>query len=213
MDGIGHSALKEWLLLWLWDTLDTKTLSTFKNKTLKVSKKCWPQGLQTGGNLAWLYHNHMVFSGNVPKWADWNWCNKRDKDLFKLHFYYLLIGAHPAGGSEACCLRLLCRGSNKGMVYQHHYFECGDYVRNRMFFQNRARGLYNKMIVDGQYYFPQRVLDDILQEPSGMWIGLFDTCLFELGLKLPILHELHRIVTMASVMSWGRFYALPGGSS
>ena len=45
-----------------------------------------------------------------------------------------------------------------------------------------------------------------------MWIGLFDTCLFELGLKLPILLELHRIVTMASVMSWGRFNALAGGS-
>ena len=43
-----HLALKDWLILGLWDTLDTKTLSTFKNKTLKISKKCWPQGLQTG---------------------------------------------------------------------------------------------------------------------------------------------------------------------
>ena len=158
-----HLALKDWLLLGLWDILDTKTLSTFKNKTLKISKKCWPQGLQRDGNLAWLYHNHMVFSGNVPNWADWNWYNKRDKELFKLHFYYLLIGAHPAVGSEACCSRLLCRGSKKGMVYQHHYFEFGDNVRNRMFFQNRARGLYNEMIVDGHYFFPRRVLDDILE--------------------------------------------------
>ena len=44
----------------------------------------------------------MVFSGNAPKLADWNWYNDWDKDLFQSHFYYLLIGAHPAEGSEAC---------------------------------------------------------------------------------------------------------------
>ena len=81
--------------------------------------------------------------------------NKRDKDLFQSHFYYLLIGAHPAGGSEACCSRLLCRGSNKGLVYQHHYFECGDYIRNRMFFQNRARSLYKEMVVEGQFFLSE----------------------------------------------------------
>ena len=205
-----HSALKEWLLLGLWNTLDSSTLAPFKKKILKVSRKCWPQGLRTDGNLTWLYHNHMVFSGNVPEWADWNWHIGKGMDLFQSHFYCLLIGAHPAGGNEACCLRLLCGGRNRGTVYQHHYFECGDYIRNRMFFQNRARRLYNEMIEDGHHFFPLRVLDDILVKPSGMWVGLFDNCFFELGLKLSVLHELHRIMTMASVMSWGRFYALPG---
>ena len=52
----------------------------------------------------------------------------------------------------------------------------------------------------------------ILNKHSGMWVGLFDTSLFELGLKLSILHEVHRIVTMGSMMSWSRFYDLPGGS-
>ena len=68
------------------------------------------------------------------------------------------------------------------------------------------------MIAEGQHFFPLQVLDDILKKPSGNWVGLFDTSLFELDLKLSILHEVHRIITMASVMSWGRFYALPGGS-
>ena len=56
-----HVALKDWQLLALWDTLDAETLTAFKKKILKVSKKCWPQGLQTDGNLAWLYHNHKGF--------------------------------------------------------------------------------------------------------------------------------------------------------
>ena len=196
-----HLAMKDWLLLGLWDTLDTETLTTFKKKTLRVSTKCWPHGLQTDGNLTWLYHNHITFSGNVPKWADWNWHCERYGDLFQSHFYYLLIGAHPAGGSEACCSRLLCRGSNRGTVYKHHYFECGNYARNGILFQNRARSLYNEMIAEGEHFFPLQVLEDILEKPSGMWVGLFDTCLFELGLKLSILHEVRRIVTMASVMS------------
>ena len=66
------------------------------------------------------------------------------------------------------------------------------------------------MIEDGNHFFPTPVLDDILEKPSGMWVGLFDNCFFELGLKLSVLHQLDRIVTMASVMSWGRFYAVPG---
>ena len=47
-----YSALKEWLLLRLWDTLDNSILAAFRKRILKVSRKCWPQRLRTDGNLA-----------------------------------------------------------------------------------------------------------------------------------------------------------------
>ena len=202
-------ALNEWLLLGLWDRLDTESLACFKRKVLKVSMKCWPQGLQMNGNLTWLYHNHIVFSGNVPLWADWDWPNGKDMEEFQTHFYCLLTGLHPAGGSNACCARLLCKNRNKGSVYQHHFFECGDHSRNRSFFQDGVRRLYNDSVSGGHCDLPHSVVDEILKKPCGMWVGLFDQCLFGLGLRLRNLHELHRIVTMASVLSWGRFYTLP----
>ena len=162
------------------------------------------------GNLTWLYR---VFSGNVPMWADWVWPKGQDMNVFQSHFYCLLLGEHPAGGSEACCARLLCRSKNKEAIYQHHYFECVDYLRNRVYFQNCARRMYDELVPDGNRGIPRSVVDETLEKPCGMWVGLFDPCLFELGLKLSSLHELHRIVTMASVMSWGRFYTVPEGWS
>ena len=36
-----------------------------------------------------------------------------------------------------------------------------------------------------------------------------DGRIFEHKLKLFIIHELHRILTVASILSWGRFYGLP----
>ena len=120
-----HVALKKWLKLGLWDTLNSDTLSSFKRKISKVCKKRWPQGLEVDGNLAWLHHNHIVFSGNVPLWADWEWPKGKDMGVYQSDSYYLLIGKHHAGGSEACCLRLLCGNRNKGLVYQHYFFDCG----------------------------------------------------------------------------------------
>ena len=167
-------ALNEWLLLGLWDRLDTESLVCFKRKVLKVSMKCWPQDLQMNGNLTWLYHNHTVFSGNVPMWADWDWPNGKDMEKFQTHFYCLLTGLHPAGGSNACCARLLCKNRNKGSVYHHHFFECLDHSRNRSFFQDCVRRLYNDSVSGGHCDFPQSVIDEILKEPCGMWVGLFD---------------------------------------
>ena len=68
-----YLALDDWLLTGLWDSLNEKTVSAFKRKVSKISMKCWPDDLQKTGNLSWLYHNHRVFSGNVPLWADWEW--------------------------------------------------------------------------------------------------------------------------------------------
>ena len=204
-----HVALKEWLLLGLWGTLKAETLKAFKSKISILSKKCWPEDLQMKGNLTWLYHNHRVFSGNVPMWADWVWPKGQDMNVFQSHFHCLLLGEHPAGGSEASCVRLLCRSKNKGPIYNHHFFECGNYLRNRIYFQNCARNMYDELVADGNGGIPRCVIDEVLEKPCGMWVGLFEPCLFEFGLKLSSLHELHRIVTIANVMSWGRFYTLP----
>ena len=213
-------ALKEWLLFGLWESLNIDTLATFKGKVSRVSLKCWPKNLPMNGNLTWLHHNHCAYSGNVPMWADWEW--PKGKDVFRTHFYCLLIGQHPAGGNDACCSRILCKDKKRTSVYNHHYFECVDFTRNQRFFKEEvkrlyresqedcARRIYGEGVADGQCVIPLCVVDDILVKPCGMWVGLFDPCLFELGLKLCTLHELHRIVTMASVLSWGRFYTLPG---
>ena len=66
-----HLALKECMLLGLWNSLSKDTLNSFKRKVSKISKKSWPKDLQTKGNLTWLYYNHRVFSENVPMWVDW----------------------------------------------------------------------------------------------------------------------------------------------
>ena len=55
---------------------------------------------------------------------------------------------------------------------------------------------------------PKGILNGILCTPCPMWVGLF-AGIFENKLKLLVIHELHRILTIASILSWGRFYALP----
>ena len=42
-----------------------------------------------------------------------------------------------------------------------------------------------------------------------MACGPIEAKLFDLGLGLEVIHEFHRICTIASVFSWGRFYAVP----
>ena len=59
------------------------------------------------------------------------------------------------------------------------------------------------------YEVPKGILNGILGTPFLIWVGLLDSEIFEYKLKLSIIHELHRILTMASILSWGRFYALP----
>ena len=159
------------------------------------------------GNLTWLHHNHRAYSGNVPMWADWEW--PKGKDVFRNHFLCLLIGKHPAGGNDACCSRILCRGKKRTSVYNHHYFDCVDFSRNRSFFKDGVKRLYRESQEIGNFEISLSVIEKILDGPCGMWFGLLDPCLFDLGIKLRVIHELHRIVTVASVLSWGRFYAVP----
>ena len=45
--------------------------------------------------------------------------------------------------------------------------------------------------------------------PCQMWVGLFDSSLYDLGLKLSSAHELLRIFTISSILSWGSFYPVP----
>ena len=56
---------------------------------------------------------------------------------------------------------------------------------------------------------PKDLVSSILCIPCFMWIGLMDRRIFEHKLKLLIIHKLHRILTVASILSWGRFYGLP----
>ena len=133
-----YLALKEWLLLGDWNSLSKDTLTSFKKKVSTISKKCWPKDLQKKDNLTWLYHNHRVFSGNVPMWADWGWPQSKNMEVFKLHFFCLLIGQHPAGGPDARCSYLLCKDKLMGTVYDHHFFKCVEYSRNRFFFSERC---------------------------------------------------------------------------
>ena len=202
-------ALDEWLLNGSWESLCLKTLTAFKRKVLRLSKKCWHRNLRTDGNLSWLYHNHRVFSGNMPTWAEWVWPKGKGMENFQTHFYCLLIGQHPAAGEEACCSHVLCRGKGRGPVYLHHYFHCVNFRLNCSFFRDGVNRKYKEYVNDGHSDIPLNVIEEILERPSGMWFGLFDPSLFDLGLKLRSLHELHRIVTMASVLSWGRYYPLP----
>ena len=183
-----------------------ETLASFKGKVLRISKKCGPKDVNTNGNLTWLYHNHRAFSGNVPIWADWEWPKGEVMNVFRLHFNCLLIGHHPEAGSEACCSLALCRGRKRGPVYRHHYFERANYASNCCYFRKTVKRMYREYVKQGHLDILVSVIDGIVEKPCG--VGLFDPLLFDLGLKLNSLHELHRIFTMASVLSWGRFYSL-----
>ena len=158
-----HQALEEWLLRGLWDSLNDKTLPNFKRKVMKISKKCWPRNLQIKDNLAWLYHNHKAFSGNLPLWADWEWPRGKGMTVFKLHFLCLLTGQHPAGGSEACCSNLMCKDKTRGSVYDHHFFECVEYRRNCCFFRDTVKRMYKDYVMARNRDIPHRIIDAILE--------------------------------------------------
>ena len=204
-----HQAVDEWLLTGIWNSLSERTVYAFRRKVLKISLKCWPKDLTMTGNLSWLYHNHSVFSGNVPKWADWEWPKSDDVEIFKLHFYSLLTGQHPAGGGDACCSNLMCKNHSMGPLYDHHFFECTEYSKNRCFFRGSVKGMYNDYVRTGSLDIPKSIINSILVRPCLMWVGLFDSSYFDLGLKLSSAHELHRILTISSILSWGRFYPVP----
>ena len=65
----------------------------------------------------------------------------------------------------------------------------------------------------GPSLLPASMLEIVLVAPCPMWVGLLQKDLFKPGVKLRIIHELHRIVTMAAIFTWGRFYALPNSQT
>ena len=181
----------------------------FKKKVKRIAKKQWPQDLAKNGQLTWLYLNHRCYSGNMPVFADWIWPEGSSSMKFKRHFTMLLSGLHPAGGNEAVCAHSLCKAGTPDTVYHHHFFECVCFESNRIFFKESARRLYIESSTAGSSLLSVSLLDAVLIKPCPMWVGLMDPELFLPGTKLSSIHELHRIVTMAAIFSWGRFYDLP----
>ena len=148
----------------------------------------------------------------MPMWADWNWPSNKDSIKFKKHFVFLVSGLHPAGGNKAVCLCTLSCAKSPNTVYQHHFFDCSYYSANRFFFRDTALKLYREANkCHSMVSFS--MLESILSEPSPMWVGLLDQSLFKTGVRLCAMHELHRILTIASISSWGRFYDLPNFDS
>ena len=125
---------------------------------------------------------------------------------FECHFYCLVTGSHPAFGGTGICLRLECKGLVNEPLFDHHFFECESSHRNREFFKEKVRTLFEASKVEG---LSLSVLNDILRKPCKMWIGLINCNLFDLGMKVRHVHEFHRIFTIASILSWGRFYTCP----
>ena len=82
-------------------------------------------------------------------------------------------------------------------------------MENRSFFRESARRLFKEKDPFFATILPSSMLEAVLKNPCPMWVGLLDQSLFQAGVKLCAIHELHRIVTMASIFSWGRFYHLP----
>ena len=201
--------ISDWSLGSTWRNLSVDSFTQFKKKVKRVAKRQWPQGLTNNGQLKWLYHNYRVYSGNVPEWADWKWPQKKVLQKFELHFGYLLTGVHPAGGEKAVCSHSQCGNGSCDSVYNHHFFKCPSHIENRIFFKETARRLF----IEKEPYIESRLsfsmLDAVLVEPCPLWVGLMDRSLFKPGVKLGVLHELHRIMTMASIYSWGRYYKLP----
>ena len=72
-----------------------------------------------------------------------------------------------------------------------------------------VRRLYKAYVDAGHSDIPRGLVEGVLERPCSMWVGLFDPSLFDTGMKLRTTHELFQIVTMASVLSWGRFYPVP----
>ena len=202
-------AISDWSLENMWKNISIDNIHQFKVKVRRVAKSHWPRGLGKSGHLSWLFHNHRVYSGNVPAWADWIWPQSRALQIFESHFVCLLTGLHPAGGDKAVCCHDRCVNCDCDTVYNHHFFKCHDYLANRIYFKATARRLFSEKDAYFSTSLPISMLEAVLVEPCPMWVGLMDRCLFKPGMKLGVLHELHRIMTMASIFSWGRFYTIP----
>ena len=202
-------AVSDWSLQNRWLNLSEDNITQFKRKVKRLAKSHWPHGLSKSGQLGWLYHNHRVFSGNVPGWADWNWPQNKKLKVFESHFGFLLTGLHPAGGEKAVCCQTLCRNDSHDTVYNHHFFKCPGHIENRIYFRETARRLFNEKDSYFTALIPTSMFVAVLAEPCPLWVGLMNDSLFMSGIKLGVLHELHRIMTMASIFSWGRFYKLP----
>ena len=69
--------------------------------------------------------------------------------------------------------------------------------------------MYREYVLAGNRDITPSIIKSILVRPSGMWVGLFEIRFFDLDVKLKGAHELHRIMTISSVLSWGRFYHVP----
>ena len=124
------------------------------------------------------------------------------------NIFDLLLGSHPAGGSTAVCRRKECVGNNLDPLFEHHFFICENHIKNREFF----RSAVNRLFIEGKgslVEVPKDLVNSVLCTPCPMWVGLMDVRIFEHKLKLLIIHELHRILAVASILSWGRFYGLP----
>ena len=159
--------------------------------------------------MSWLYKNYCSCSGNMPSWADWNWKANKELKRSEPHFVALVTGLHPVGSLKATCCHDLCKNKPGDSVYHHHFFASSEKVSNRIFFLSSARSLFADSKVTSGSVLQLSVLEVVLEKPSPMWVGLVDQKLFSSGLKLRAIHELHRILTMASISSWSRLYALP----
>ena len=200
--------LNEWCLSKLWKGLTKTNYLVFKKKVKSFARKQWSCSLEKDGKLGWIYHNHCIYSGNMPNWADWTWPHSKDSIKFKKHFVFLVSGLHPAGGNKAVCLRSPSCADYPNSVYQHHFFDCPFYIANRLSFRDMALKLYGET-KKCHSLLSSSMLESVLSEPSPRWFGLLDHRLFKPGVRLRAIHELHRILTIASIFSWGRFYALP----
>ena len=124
-------------------------------------------------------------------------------------FHHASLWSAPSRGNNAICAHSLCNANKPNDVYRHHFFECVCFESTRIFFGKCVRRLYIESSTGGPSLHPVSLLDTVLMKPCPMWVGLLDPELFLPGIKLHSIHELHRIVTMAAVFSWGRFYVLP----
>ena len=202
-------ALSELSLTNTWEELSKDNLLKFKRKVKRFAKKQWPSRLGKVGRLSWFYHNHQCYSGNVPAWADWTWPKKKALRGFERHLFCLLTGQHPAWDENAICCHPLCGIHSCDSLYIHHFFKCPSHIANRSFFRESARRLFKEKDPFFDTILSSSMLEALLIKPCPMWVGLLDQSLFKTGVKLCVIHELHRIVTMASIFSWGRYYHLP----
>ena len=208
-EGDVTKVLSSWSLENMWGQLSKDNILLFKLKVKRIAKKQWPRGLSKDGKLSWLYHNHQCYSGNVPVWADWVWPKSKAQLKFGRHYISLLTGSHPAWGGNAVCSHTQCGNVTCISVYEHHFFNCPHHAENRTYFRECAHRLFREKDPSFTLSFPFSMLEAVLVEPNLLWVGLMDRNLFKPGVKLHVLHELHRIVTMAGIFSWGRHFHLP----